>query len=485
MPKKENLASSVKKMPAKQAGGIPTKKHLARLERENIQRRYLLTATVIIAVLVVGLIAFGLLDNFVFKYNIAVVQVGDQVMNVRDYQTRAKFERLQLIQQYTQYEQMLGQFEGDPFGLIPQLQQMQTNIKQPTIFGKNVVDRIAADLVIEREAQKRGITVTDAEIEDYIQGLYGYYPKGTLTPSVTPTAWATSTRSAAQLKAVTLTPTVTPGPSPTPTNTATPLPTSTPAAGTPTAVPPTPTTPPTATPSEPSATPTVTSTPTITPTSTPFTEELYKGMVKNNLDTWAKINFSDADLRKLMRYQLLREKLLAQFEKEVATTEDRLWARHILLKDEAAANAALARVKAGEDFGKVAGEVSEDGSKTEGGDLGWFGPGQMVAPFEDAAKKLEIGEISPPVKSDSGYHIIQLLGKETQPLTAEEIKSKAQTNFDTWVKAQTAGSDVKITDAWTRYPVTEPAFTPKQLPETNSQSQIPGLEDFLPTAVAP
>jgi parvulin-like peptidyl-prolyl isomerase len=479
MPKKENLASSVKKMPAKQAGGIPTKKHLARLERENIQRRYLLTATVIIAVVVVGLITFGLLDNFVFKYNIAVVQVGDKVLNVRDYQTEAKFERFQLIQQYNQYYQMATQFEGDPFGLVPQLQQMETQLTQPTVLGKTVVDRMTANLVIEREALKRGITVTDAEIEDYIQGLYGYFPKGTLTPSVTPTLWATSTRSAAQLKAVTLTPSATPGPSPTPTNTATPVPTSTPGAGTPTAVPPT------ATPSEPSATPTVTSTPTITPTPTPFTEELYKGMVKTSLDNWAKINFTDADLRKLIRYQLLRDKLSAQFEKEAPTTEDRLWVRQILVKDETAANKALTRVQGGEDFGKVASEVSEDGSKTNSGDLGWLGTGKMVTVVEEAAKKLEIGQISPLVKSDTGYYIVQLLGKENQPLTAEEIKALAQTNFDAWLKTQTTGSDVKISDAWTRYDVTEPAFTPKPLPQTSSQSQIPGLQDFLPTAVTP
>ena len=77
--------------------------------------------------------------------------------------------------------------------------------------------------------------------------------------------------------------------------------------------------------------------------------------------------------------------------------EEEIHARHILLPDEATAKTALARVKAGEDFAKVADELSKDpGSK--GGDLGWFTKDRMVPEFSDAAFKLKPGEVSEPVK---------------------------------------------------------------------------------------
>ena len=87
--------------------------------------------------------------------------------------------------------------------------------------------------------------------------------------------------------------------------------------------------------------------------------------------------------------------------------EPEIHARHILVATEDEAKAVLARIKAGEDFGKVADEMSKDtGSK--GGDLGWFTKDKMVPEFADAAFKLKPGEISAPVKSPFGWHIIQV-----------------------------------------------------------------------------
>jgi peptidyl-prolyl cis-trans isomerase C len=90
--------------------------------------------------------------------------------------------------------------------------------------------------------------------------------------------------------------------------------------------------------------------------------------------------------------------------------ETEIHARHILVPTEAEAKAALARVKAGEDFAKVADEVSKDPG-SQGGDLGWFTRDKMVPEFADAAFKLEKGQISDPVKSEFGWHIIKLEDK--------------------------------------------------------------------------
>ncbi len=84
---------------------------------------------------------------------------------------------------------------------------------------------------------------------------------------------------------------------------------------------------------------------------------------------------------------------------------------HILVKKQSEALAILERLKNGEKFGRLARELSIDsGSAKRDGSLGYFGKGMMVKPFEDAAFKLESGNISEPVKSEFGYHIIKRLG---------------------------------------------------------------------------
>ncbi len=84
---------------------------------------------------------------------------------------------------------------------------------------------------------------------------------------------------------------------------------------------------------------------------------------------------------------------------------------HILVKKQSESLAILERLKNGEKFGRLAREISIDsGSAKRDGSLGYFGKGMMVKPFEEAAFKLEIGNISEPVKSEFGYHIIKRLG---------------------------------------------------------------------------
>ncbi|MGO4706965.1 peptidylprolyl isomerase [Microvirga sp. 2MCAF38] len=108
------------------------------------------------------------------------------------------------------------------------------------------------------------------------------------------------------------------------------------------------------------------------------------------------------------------------------TPEQEVRARHILVENEDEAKKVYARVKGGEDFAKVAGEVSKDpGSKTDGGDLGFFSKDRMVEPFAEAAFKLEPGQISEPVKSQFGWHIIKLEEKRTKPAPSfEEMKEQ-------------------------------------------------------------
>ena len=104
--------------------------------------------------------------------------------------------------------------------------------------------------------------------------------------------------------------------------------------------------------------------------------------------------------------------------------EPEVHARHILVENEADAKKVLQRLKDGEDFAKVAGEVSKDpGSK--GGDLGWFTKDRMVPEFADAAFKLEPGQLSEPVKSQFGWHIIQVQEKREKKFPSlDEVRDQ-------------------------------------------------------------
>ena len=117
--------------------------------------------------------------------------------------------------------------------------------------------------------------------------------------------------------------------------------------------------------------------------------------------------------------------------------------RHILVEDEATANEVIEKLNAGEDFATLAKELSLDtASGANGGDLDWFTVGQMVTEFNDAAYALEVNEISKPVKSDYGYHIIQITDKraiedfgtfeEKKDAIKETLVSKAQADVEYW-----------------------------------------------------
>jgi foldase protein PrsA len=84
---------------------------------------------------------------------------------------------------------------------------------------------------------------------------------------------------------------------------------------------------------------------------------------------------------------------------------------HILVAKQSEALAILDRIKNGEKFGKLAKELSTDtGSAKRDGNLGYFTRGKMVKVFEEVAFKLQVGQVSEPVKSEFGYHIIKRLG---------------------------------------------------------------------------
>jgi foldase protein PrsA len=135
---------------------------------------------------------------------------------------------------------------------------------------------------------------------------------------------------------------------------------------------------------------------------------------------------SEEEFKEVIRFSLLQEKAASEdvdiSEEEMKQYYERMktevQASHILVKDEETAKEVKQKLEDGADFGKLASEYSSDGSAQQGGKLGWFGPGKMAPEFEEAAYNLEKGEISEPVKTQFGYHIIKVTDKRE----AEDVK---------------------------------------------------------------
>jgi foldase protein PrsA len=136
-----------------------------------------------------------------------------------------------------------------------------------------------------------------------------------------------------------------------------------------------------------------------------------KKLVRENLLTKkavdANITVTDAQIQDYLKAQHL-----------VIGQPSQVRARHILVKSQGQANAIEAQLKKGGDFATLAKQYSIDpGSKDKGGELGWFGPGQMVPAFQKAAFALQVNQISAPVQTPFGWHVIQV--EEIKPLTKQ------------------------------------------------------------------
>ena len=422
---------------------VITKKHMARLERERRQVNLIRGIAIAGIVIVVGLLAYGYLKINVLASREPVAEVNGIKITTGEWQERVKFQRTQMISAYNQYvfyQQNFG------FDYTQQLQQMAAELESPETIGQQALDQMIDEILIRQEAQKRGITVSAQEVDASIQENFNFFPNGTPSPTITPTEVVLPTLSSQQLTLYpsTSTPTEAPTSTVTPTATmdlsATPASTATPAPATPTLVP----EPPTA-------------------TSTPYTLEGFQTEYKKTLEDFKVYNISEKTIRSIYEANLYRQKLMAEITKDVPRTEEQVWARHILTENEADAKVALERLKKGEDFAKVAQTLSKDtGSGAKGGDLGWFGRGAMVAEFEQAAFSQKIGEIGEPVKSQFGYHIIQVLGHQDNPLNASQYEQKKQTVFSDWLTTAKEAATVKTYDTWKEHVPTEPTLQAQQ-----------------------
>ena len=411
-----------KKKRAPQRERRETRVQARRRRKEEEQQRLVLIGLAILGILVVGLLAWGAIQQYVIAPRAPIAVVDGTPIPTEAFQRRLAYERFSLQNQLRQWQQFQLQFDPkgeNPF-LTQQINQLAAQLSDVEGLSLQVLDQMIDEVIIREEAAKQGIVASPEEVQARIDAFFGF------------------DRQAAQAP---------PEPTPTPepiTNTETITPTATPI-----------------------------------PTPTPMSEEDFQKLYTDYLQQLQEqaLGFSEAEFRALFELEVLREKLQDVVCADVPTTEEAVRARHILIAIETptpepvgegtptptpdpeaikkAEEAALkkaqeikARLDAGEDFAELAKEFSDDpGSKDNGGDLGWFGRGRMVPEFEEAAFALEPGEISDPVKSPFGYHIIQLLEKDpNRPRDEAAIEADKRQCFQDWL-AQRRG-EVNIERNW-------------------------------------
>lgn len=414
------------------------REHLTRHERDaRIQRWVIIGTGIAIAVVVLLLVVTFVMDQLIVP-NQVVATVDGQNITVAQFQKRVRIERFLKNEQIVNIIQTYLQFGYTEQQILQQLQSTQPysdwvqQLQVPDQMGLAVIDQLIEDQLIRHAARERGITVSQAQIDDRINEFFGYDPT-----EFEPSPEATGEPSATPTPTITPTPYVSPTPSPTPTVTPT---------------------------AEFTATPSLTPLPSLVPSATPNATERANTFQTQRGDYFRQIRLatglSDGDINDYFETLALRKAL----EDTVAAdlTQQGMFAdvRHILVATEAEAQDIITALNAGESFSALARAVSTDtGSGARGGELGWAPVTQYVKEFADAVRTAELGAIVGPVKSEFGYHIIQVRAREDRELDQSQLDNAKASTFNSWLTDyETSKQAVTQTfPTWTNHVPTDPA----------------------------
>lgn len=392
--------------------GGTSRKHRARAERERIQRRWILTGTLVTIVVVVGLLAYGWYDSRFIQPRIMIAEVNDAAITRAEFQGRVRLMQRQLLAQLNSYVQMESLFASDPNTLaqIRTLQsQIQGQLTNTELLGQQMIDQMIVDELVKQAAQERGIEVTRIEIDERIEQDFGYYADGTPTPL----------------------PTFTPFPTLTPDVTATTIAALTATPGS------TPTTAPTSTPR---------------PTATAYTFDAFEQDYDDFLGSLADFRILEADYIAFVEATLYREKLREAFEPDIPTEEEQVLISHILVQDKETGDEVLQRLEEGDEWADLVAEYSGDFATAEGeGLLGWRTLDELLNTYGQAgvaAYGIPTGEVGGPFQSDFGWHIFKVDDREERPLSEEALALAEQDAYNSFLNELRAEAEITINEDW-------------------------------------
>jgi hypothetical protein len=363
-----------------------------------------------VAVLVVGVLGFGVLNERVLKARRPVAVVDDELIRTDEYQARVRYLRASRISQYNALSEDRRRLsESDPsaeymLDYITERQQEIQNEMAPEnamIIGEEALDDLVVMRIVRAEAEQRGIEVPASEIQQQIEQEFGYYR-----------------------------------------NPPTPMPTSEPAA-------------------EPVTDTTLLELEGVEPTPTAqMTEEEFRQTYQSYVSGALKpLGISEEMFRRWLHDQVLTDRVRQAMQEEMDLSAEQVEGQALIFEDEQLAADYAARASAGEDF-EVLGEELTAGEEPLGyaAPFGWLPQDQLGAQFGTEVANLAFNApleewIGPMVGQNDLLYVIQVTGRETRELSGQIATQRANQAFQSWLDAK-KGQLVERYDYRERTPVT-------------------------------
>lgn len=372
-----------------------TKKQRTRAEREARLNRWIIAGTIALGVLVVGILLYGYLAENVFKGRAPVATVNGVPITTADFQARVRHYRIVLQEQRNYYTAL--RMELDPTDpntsfmleyLNGQIRQIDSMLSEAyaTLLGKEVLDRMAQEEVLRQEATRRGIAVSQEEIDRAIEEQFGYDRDAAmaalLTPTVVPTVPVTAETA--------LTVTATPEPTPVP-------------------------------------------------------KEEFDRRYQEYVKTYLKPSgLSEAKFRAMVEASLLYDKLRQAMAAELPQAMEQVQIRYFSLPTQEEAGQVAERLDKGEKWEEIAAEIKADEeSQAYTSEPDWATRGFLAEQFgEEAANTVwetPVQQYTAPLAGTDGrWYLVQVMGREVRELESWLRSYEEQRVFQEWLQGQMA-----------------------------------------------
>lgn len=408
-----------------------SRKEILRKRKEAEQTRRIRLAVGGVAGLLLLVFLFAIVNEIFIAPNRAVAVVNGEEISIRQFQERVEYERAQRV---ISLENQFEAFGGD-VGIIQQFSsQTIIELQDSEALAEAVLNQMTEEILVRQEAEARGITVTEAELDAEIGSFFNYYDGGLPTPE--PTATAT----------VEPTPSITPIVS---------------GEAEATEVPPT---------------PTVGATSTPAPTATAVSLESFEEQLGEVLADFDNLNVNDAVFREVVRLNLYADKLTQAVGEENNVPTEAMQASIFLLSfdTQEEADEALAMIQAG-DFLTVWNTIrsapAESESTATASELLWRTQDALAntftEEFAEVAFTLPLDVPSAPLEQiidleTSRFHVLQVSGREVRPLSEAVIENAKQTLLRNLIDEK-APASIEVFEIWRNYYPSQPVLDPKFL----------------------
>jgi parvulin-like peptidyl-prolyl isomerase len=417
----------------------------SRRDREARRQRQLFISLGAVAILLVVIVAGFASNEYIFKPRKVLATVNGHEIRRKDYWKVRSYDLLNQASQYQQLAQMVEQSQQSQYlALAQQAVNELDDVWGSTKTDPNTLQKMIDDQLYLQNMEKLGITIGDQDVKDYIDQQFEPANSPIYTPTPSPTliptraAWATETAAASTATVEGTLPAGSEGAAGTPEAgtpdaASSPVAEASPLAGSPVAEG-------SAAARSPEAgTPEANSTPDGLPT--PNSEQARQTAVAGyelfKDQAFGDLHMSTSDYEALIiRPLVARQKVRSALEAQIGQSAEQVHAEHILVGTKDLADSLYQQLQdPNANFEQLAKDNSTDtGTAPNGGDLGWFPHGIMVAEFDKVAFETPVGSISQPVQTQFGWHIIKVLGHEQDRALTDDmisqLKSKAVSDWE-------------------------------------------------------